>query len=91
MGAKIKDNCIVSTCPDCEGALSNFEFQSGSVIRNEIHTYENTRFERILYLLARCGGCGRGGLAVIHDNGMVRNGILAGCGVRRDKPAWSRE
>ena len=76
MRLKMMENSIVSTCPDCDGALCNFEFQSGSVIRNGAHTYKNARFQRILYLVARCGGCGRGGLAVVHDNGMVRDGIL---------------
>jgi thymidylate synthase ThyX len=27
-------------------------------------------------MLLRCGGCGRGGLAVVHDNGQVHDGIL---------------
>jgi len=35
-----------------------------------------SRFTRVLYILMRCAGCGRGGVAKIHDNGMVRDGTL---------------
>lgn len=33
-------------------------------------------FSRVLYMAMRCGGCGRGGLAVVHDNGQVHDGLL---------------
>src|ERR1041385_2124162 len=72
---------VRTRCPDCGGALSSYEHRHaqgefGSVIRNERHVFKDSQYMRLLYVLMRGGGCGRGGLAVIHDNGAVRDGLL---------------
>jgi Domain of unknown function (DUF4145) len=78
MTATFKGNRIVSPCSDCGGALSNFQLIEGGVtpIRDVYHNYNGQDFQRILYLLTQCGGCGRGGLAIIHANETVRQGTL---------------
>lgn len=63
-----------AACPDCGGAVTTFEHRSaqaeyGSVVRNWPHQFEGLHYTRILYRLMRCAGCGRGGLATIHDDG----------------------
>lgn len=72
---------VRARCPDCGGALSNFERSQssgafGSVIKDWQHQYEGGNYTRVLYVLMRCGGCGRGGLAKIHDRGQVAGGRL---------------
>ena len=72
---------VKARCPDCGGAVTTFEFKDasrefGTIIINRDHQYEKQSFSRILYVLMRCAGCGRGGLAKIHDNGRVVDGIL---------------
>ena len=61
--------------------MTSFEFRSaqgehGSVIVDEDHEFEGTRYPRVIYMLFRCGSCGRGGLAEIHCAGKVSDGEL---------------
>ena len=64
-----------------EQNAQNFEFRDsshefGHVIVEKSHTFENRGYRRTVYLLMRCAGCHRGGLAKIHDNGSVEEGVL---------------
>ena len=68
-------------CPDCRGAVTTFEFREaqrefGSVFVNASHQHAGRAYSRVLYILMRCAGCHRGGLAKIHDNGQVVEGAL---------------
>ena len=40
------------------------------------HKFNDQQFTRILHMLLRCSTCGRGGLATVHDNGRVHDGVL---------------
>ena len=68
---------ITTRCPDCHGAVTTY-FPSdasksfGSVMSEGQHWFENDLYRRILYILFKCAGCGRGGLGKFHDNGTVR-------------------
>lgn len=71
---------IRAVCPDC-GALATFEFRDpsrefGYIVIDQEHEFEGNRFKRIIYRLMGCGGCGRGGLAKIHDSGQPEKVIL---------------
>ena len=71
---------VSARCPGCNGALSTFVSEAtrlGTVIRDERHTFDGKQYTRYLYILMRCGGCGRGGLAEIHDNGGVMDGTMS--------------
>ena len=72
---------VRTQCPDCGGAVTTFEAkysggEFGTVIIDKPHQFKKQNFRRILYVLVRCAGCGRGGLAKIHDNGRVVDGVL---------------
>jgi hypothetical protein len=72
---------VRASCPDCGGTITTFEFKDyrneyGTVVLNKDHNYKGNYYGRILYKLLRCASCGRGGMAVIHDNGQVINGEL---------------
>jgi hypothetical protein len=76
-----KNSNVSAHCPDCGGVRSTFEFREaarefGTVVRDVRHQYDGKPFIRVLYILMRCAGCGRGGIAKIHDNGTVRDGTL---------------
>ncbi len=63
---------VRTVCPDCGGALAMYDRRDASrefgfVIRQGQHEYMGGHFTRVLYVLMCCGGCGRGGLATIHD------------------------
>ncbi len=56
---------VRTVCPGCGGALSNFEYRGS---RGEYGTVvQDAPDERKFYVLMRCGGCGRGGLATIYN------------------------
>jgi len=63
---------VASRCPDCNGAVSTFEFISaqsgeyGTIVLKEKHNYDDTTYSRILYKLLSCAGCGRGAITKIH-------------------------
>jgi hypothetical protein len=66
---------VRAVCPGCEGALSTFEYQRGGSEYGAV--VQNALAGRNLYVLMNCGGCGRGGLATIHDTvGRQLAGIL---------------
>jgi hypothetical protein len=60
-----------AACPDCGGAVTTFEYRSahnefGAVSRVWNHEFEGRNYTQALYILMRCAGCGRGGLATLH-------------------------
>lgn len=70
---KLVGHNVRATCPDCE-TVTTFEYKSadkggehGSVVIQTIHTYDRRTFDRAIYRLLQCAGCGRGGLAKIHS------------------------
>jgi hypothetical protein len=75
MKPKYVNGNMRAACPDCGGAVTTFESKSatggahGTVIRNWPHVFEGRNYIRAFFILMQCAGCGRGGLATIHDNG----------------------
>lgn len=72
---------VRARCPGCNGAVTTFERRDaqkefGTVIVDVQHQHENRGYSRISYVLMRCAGCHRGGLAKIHDSGNVVQGTL---------------
>jgi hypothetical protein len=62
-----------AACPDCGGAVTTFEFRSahapfGNVVRQWNHVFEGRSYSTVSYILMRCAGCGRGGLATVHQH-----------------------
>jgi len=82
MSPEYKNGNVVARCPDCDGAITTFEYKGsstgefGTVIIDKQHKFENKPFQRTLFKLYRCAGCGRGGMAKIHDNGSVFVGLM---------------
>jgi len=82
MKPRYKNGNVISRCPDCNGAVTTFECKNssqgefGTVIVDKQHSYDGQQYSRIIYKLMRCAGCGRGGLAKIHDNGRILDGEL---------------
>lgn len=72
MQAILSGNKIIAKCPNCRGAVSNFLFNDdsgsnlGSVSTIKENWVQGYRYEKMDYRLARCAGCGRGGLAEIY-------------------------
>jgi len=61
-----------AACPDCGGAVTTFESQKhgaqfGSVTRQWNHGFEGRNYTSATYVLLQCAGCGRGGLATLHQ------------------------
>jgi hypothetical protein len=72
---------VRAACPDCGGAVTTFECKYGpsgygSISREGAHQYMGANFRRVVYLLLRCAGCGRGGLAKVHYDSAVEQGVL---------------
>lgn len=73
---------VRAACPDCNGAISTFEFMTnhggefGGVHVSGGHTLRDMRFTELLYRVVRCAGCGRGGLAEIHYDHNPNHGYL---------------
>jgi hypothetical protein len=82
MPAIFKDLNVRSPCPDCDGAVTTFELKDATrgehetIIVDGQHTYKGQSFNRVLYMLLRCAGCHRAGLAKVHDNGHVTDGVM---------------
>jgi Domain of unknown function (DUF4145) len=60
-------------CPDCGGAVTTFESKTargehGVVHRPWNHIFEGKNYTLANYILMRCAGCGRGGVAIIHGD-----------------------
>jgi len=65
---------VKAQCPDCDGALSVFDFRDSSrefgyVFLNKRNKYGGIDYGRIHFRLLSCSGCGRAGLAKFHDDG----------------------
>jgi hypothetical protein len=63
-----------AACPDCDGTVTTFEMRAanheyGTVSRNGNHQFEGRNYTGVHYVLMRCAGCGRGGLATGHFDG----------------------
>lgn len=72
---------VRTRCPDCDGSVTTFERMAdgkafGVVVREGAHTHQDQSFSRWSYVLLKCVGCGRGGLATIHDNGDITAGYM---------------
>ena len=58
---------VSARCPYCN-TLASFQLV-GSVLVDLQHEFAGKKYNRFLYALVMCGGCRRGVLANIHDNG----------------------
>ena len=73
---------VRARCPDCNGAISTFECKKdssheyGSVLIEEPHLFKENSYDRVVFRLLRCAGCGRGGVAKIHCGNNVNAGEL---------------
>lgn len=72
---------VRACCPDCGGAVTTFEHKTstqewGAVIQDGSHVYEGKHYSRTIFVLLRCAGCGRAGMAKVHCNESVANGVL---------------
>jgi len=81
MAAEYRNCNVIASCPDCDGAITTFELgqggkEFGHIIISHGHGYNGEQYNRIIYQLLRCAGCGRGGLAKIHANDNVHEGCL---------------
>lgn len=70
---KYENGLIKCICPDCN-AVANFDYRNSSrefgyITIERRHYYKGVHFERIVYILFSCTGCGRGGIAKIHYDG----------------------
>ena len=81
MKALLDHSNVRANCPDCDGAVTTFERvyggrELGHVLVNYSHHHGPMIYSRVLYTLLRCAGCGRAGLAKIHDNGNEHQAAL---------------
>ena len=81
MSAKYQNGNVVARCPGCGGSQSTFESRYaghgfGEVVLPEHHAFNGRSFSRTVYVLTRCAGCGRGGLAKVHDTGNTNDAVL---------------
>lgn len=65
---------ITARCPGCDGALSTYEWIAkgqalGIIDLPGAFTFRDGAGARAQHRLYRCGGCGRGGLALVYHNG----------------------
>lgn len=77
---KYVDGSVRAHCPEC-GTLTTFESRNsrgehGTIVRDGTHFLNGVAYTRVLYIAMRCAGCGRGGLATVHDHGRVVDGKL---------------
>jgi len=72
---------VLARCPDCD-AVTSFDNKGtssttlGLTIVDQPHNYDGKPYSRILWFALRCSVCSRGGIAKIHDNGGVIDGVL---------------
>ena len=76
MEAIFRNNMVITRCPDCGGATSNYLFTGTVHAVGPPHEYKEKNYSRTVYALARCAGCDRGGLAKIHDQGNMPEGVM---------------
>ncbi len=72
---------VQASCQDCQGAVTTFETsfggrELGHTIINGLHAYSARNWNRIIYQLMRCAGCGKGAVAKIHCNNHVYEGVV---------------
>ncbi len=72
---------VRARCPNCGGALTTFEsaanrVEYGAIQVDHEHKHGGYDFNRIVYQLMRCAGCGRGGLAEVHCEDHFSKGLL---------------
>jgi hypothetical protein len=76
--ATYKNGSVSAPCPDCGGAITTFERMDGArelgVVFRQLVLNDGRPVQSVRYVLTRCAGCGRGGLATIHEGG-GRNGL----------------
>jgi hypothetical protein len=68
-------NNVRARCPDCDGAVSSFEFQEHGKEFGYI-SVEKAFEGRVMYRLLRCAGCHRGGLAKLVDTGPATSALV---------------
>jgi hypothetical protein len=73
---------VRAPCPDCQGAITTFEYRHqtgeyGTIVR-DVQTIapSGAARTRLIYRHLRCASCGRGAMATIADNGQVNAGEL---------------
>ncbi len=72
-----KTNYSVSAhCPTCQVVTSFDQRNNAAIVVNGIHTYKGKQYGRVLYIFSQCARCGRGGLAVVPDNGNIQTAVL---------------
>ncbi len=82
MGPEYKNGNVISRCPDCNGAVSTYEYKGassgeyGTIVVDENHLYNDINYGRVIYKLYKCAGCGRGGMAKLHLNGALHEGKM---------------
>src|SRR5437763_1654268 len=70
------DNYNVSAyCTVCE-AITSFDPRQQAIVVNEHHTFNGRSLQRTIYYLSQCARCGRGGMAIIGDNGNPQGAVL---------------
>ena len=67
------DGNMRAACPDCGGVITTFESKSahgayGGIHRTWNHQFEGKPYTYAYYILMRCAGCGRGGVATVHGH-----------------------
>src|SRR5712691_10767316 len=68
---------VRAACPDCDGAVTTFEMRvGGSEMKNVGVEVDGHLFDRTVYSLLRCAGCGRAGLATVAADHSVADGRL---------------
>lgn len=70
----INNYSVRARCPDCNGAISNFDHvtpngELGYLLIDKPHSFKEQNFARIHWRLLKCSGCSRAALAKFHDNG----------------------
>ncbi|HRH93573.1 MAG TPA: DUF4145 domain-containing protein [Candidatus Peribacteria bacterium] len=81
MKAEYVNGNIRANCPECNGAMTTFERKDhareyGTIVQDKSQSVKGRTYARAIYMLLRCAGCGRGGLAKICDNGRVLDGVI---------------
>jgi Domain of unknown function (DUF4145) len=69
------DYSVSARCSYCK-AVTRFEPVSVLSVDSECY-HEQKTYKRLVYVFCKCAGCGRGGLAVVPDNGNAATGVVA--------------
>lgn len=80
MPTAYRNGNVSAMCPDCRAVAvfdhRSFQGEYGTVLVDRPHFFSGRSYSRYVYVLMRCGGCGRGGLAQVHDDGRQVDGTL---------------